>query len=91
MSGCKKDTMYMDTGIIIGYDVRMGPCEGGTYININGHQNPNRQDGLYDIDSLPASFKIDNSIFPIKVTLDWKVSNKCFGNYINVSRIAHIK
>ena len=83
--------MYSDTGTITGTDARMGMCEGGTYIRINGHPNPNSQEGLYDIGSLPSTFKISPLMkYPINVTLDYTVAPECYGNYINISRIAVI-
>ncbi|MFL5789724.1 MAG: hypothetical protein ACJ748_16810 [Flavisolibacter sp.] len=90
-SGCKKNSTYMDSATITGFDPRMGICEGGILIKIDGHSNPNGLNGQYDIDSLTPSFRIDNSTyFPLRVTIDWNISNKCYGNYINITRIKQI-
>ncbi len=78
----------MNTATIIGADPRMGPCEGGTYIKIDGHPNSNDTfNGYFDIGDMP-SFTIDR--FPIRVKIDWNISPKCFGNYVNISRIERI-
>ncbi len=91
-SNCKKDTVFMNTATIIGFDARIGVCDGGTYIKIDGHANPNdTTNGYYDIGSLPSSFQINNfTKFPIKVKLDWKSNPKCSGNYIDIERIETI-
>jgi len=88
-TGCKKNTPFMNSGTIIGTDARMGVCNGGTYIKIDGHPNPNDTiNGYYDIGTLPPSFQIDNATkFPVRVKLDWKIDPKCFGNYVDISRI----
>ncbi len=44
--------------------MRVGPCEGGTYIKIDSHPNPiDTFNGYFDIDNIP-SFKI--VCFPTK-------------------------
>lgn len=79
----------MNTATIVGYDPRMGVCTGGTFIKIDGHANPNDPiNGYFDIDSITPSFKINS--YPIKVEIDWKISSKCFGNYVDISRIKRI-
>jgi hypothetical protein len=89
ISACKKELPLMNTATIVGYDARMAPCTGGTFIKINGHPNPNNtENGYFDIDSIPPSFKINS--YPIKVEIDWKISPKCFGNYVVISRIKRI-
>jgi hypothetical protein len=82
---CHKDSQYQDAATIIGSDPRTGPCTGGTFILIDGHPNPHSSNGYFDIGDIPESFRIDS--YPIKVKLDWKVSDKCFGNYVDISRI----
>ena len=86
---CNKGRQYMSNGEIIGYDARMCPCCGGTEITIDNLQNPNGG-GYFLIGNLPSSFSIgDNPKFPLAVKLDWKIdSAHCFGNYINITRIA---
>jgi hypothetical protein len=89
ISACKKELPLMNTATIVGYDARMGMCTGGTFIKIDGHPNPNdTENGYFDIDSLPPSFKINS--FPVKVEINWKISPKCFGNYVDISRIRRI-
>jgi hypothetical protein len=86
---CKKNTAFMGSGTIIGFDARTGACTGGIYIKIDGHANPNDPVyGYFDIGTSPSSFQLNgSSTFPVKVKLDWKISPKCSGNYIDISRI----
>ncbi len=86
---CRKTPHYMSNGEIIGYDYRMCVCCGGTEITIDNVQNPNGN-SFFLIGSKPSGFIIGNDEkFPIPVTLDWKTdSAHCFGNYIDVIRIA---
>ena len=86
---CKKIPHYQSNGEIIGYDARMCVCCGGTEITINNVQNPNGND-FFLIASKPSDFIIgSDENFPIAVTLDWKIdSAHCFGNYIDITRIA---
>lgn len=89
-SACKRELPFMNTATIVGYDPRMGVCIGGTFIKIDGHPNPNDpENGYFDIDSITPPFKINS--FPIKVEVDWKMSSKCSGNYIAISRIKRIQ
>jgi len=86
-AGCKKekdDSSYMNTATIIAPDPRMGPCTGGTFISIDRHPNPNSYNGYYDNGSLPSTFKIK---FPQRVSIDWRISDYCFGNYVDIIRI----
>ena len=78
----------MNNAEIIGYDVRLCPCCGGTEITIDNIANPN-QNPFFLIGNLPANFDLgSNPIFPIKVKIDWnKDTANCFGNYINITRI----
>jgi len=88
-SACKKELPFMDTATIVASDPRMGACTGGTFIKIDGHPNLNDpENGYFDIGSITPSFKI--SSFPLKVEIDWKISPKCFGNYVDISRIKRI-
>jgi len=87
---CKKDSeQYMNNGEIIGYDLKMCACCGGTEIIIDNVQNPNGNP-YFLVGKFPSNFKIgDNPQFPIAVKLDWKIdSARCFGNYIDITRIA---
>jgi hypothetical protein len=88
-SACKKESPFMDTATIVASDPRMGACTGGSFIKIDGHPNPNDpENGYFDIGSITPSFKINS--FPVKVEIDWKISPKCFGNYVDISRIKRI-
>jgi hypothetical protein len=88
-TACKKEMRFMNTATIVGPDPRMGACTGGTFIKIDGHPNPTDPvNGYFDIGNMPPSFKINT--FPIKVEIDWKISSKCFGNYVDISRIQRI-
>jgi hypothetical protein len=93
VGSCKKSTVtFADSGAIIGGDPRTAACEGGTFIQIDGHPNPNSPTtGYYDIGSLPSSFHIDYSgKFPIRVKLNYGVDAKCGGNYVDISSIEQI-
>lgn len=86
--GCRKNAAPMDTATLIGSDPRTGACEGGTFIKIDGHPNPNDpENGYYDVNTWPRSFSPDGSNYPIKVKINWKVDSKCFGNYVDISRM----
>ena len=79
----------MNTATIEGPDPRVGMCTGGILIKIDGHPNPNNsEDGYFDIGEISSSFKMDT--FPIKVEIDWKISSKCSGNYVDIKRIKRI-
>ena len=79
----------MNTAIIVGPDPRMGVCTGGTFIKIDSYPNPNDpENGYFDIGNITPSFKINT--FPIIVEIDWKISSKCSGNYVDISRIKKI-
>lgn len=86
---CKKEDQYMNNAQIIGYDAKMCVCCGGTEITIDNVQNSNGNT-YFLIGDLPLNFTIgDNPKFPIAVKLDWKINTAhCFGNYINITRIA---
>src|SRR5450631_3669764 len=88
-TGCKK-TMpgYQATGSIIGPDPRVPACGGGTWIQIDGHPNPNiPATGYYDIGALPAGFQIDSSSkYTIKVELDYTINAHC-PVYVDISRV----
>src|ERR1700688_2662052 len=88
-TGCKKSMPgYMDTGSIIGADPRVPACGGGTWIQIDGHPNPNNPaTGYFDIGTVPAGFRIpDSAVYPIKVELDYTINSNC-PIYIDISRI----
>ncbi|HEY5370296.1 MAG TPA: hypothetical protein VIJ75_15035 [Hanamia sp.] len=88
-SGCKKESLFMNTATIVGSDSRVGVCTGGTFIKIDGHPNPNDpENGYFDIGNINSSLRMDT--FPIKVEIDWKISSKCFGNYVDISRIKRL-
>lgn len=88
-SACKKELPFMNTATIVGPDLRVGMCTGGIFIQIDGHPNPNDpQNGYFDIGKITPSFKMNT--FPIKVEIDWKISSKCFGNYVDISQIKKI-
>lgn len=93
ISSCSKDNKempFMNTATIVAPDPRMGVCTGGTFIKIDGHPNPNDpQNGYFDIGDMPPSFKINT--YPTRVEIDWKISSKCFGNYVDISRIKEIQ
>jgi hypothetical protein len=78
----------MGTATIIGGDPRMSVCAGGTFIKIDGHPNPNDPThGYYDIDSTPSTFSLMHLKYPTRVRLDWHISPKCYGNYVDITRI----
>ncbi|MHB1920939.1 MAG: hypothetical protein ACYCOO_01765, partial [Chitinophagaceae bacterium] len=43
VGSCRQGTFpgSADPATITGFDARMGPCEGGIFIVIDGHPNPN--------------------------------------------------
>ena len=90
--GCKKSSQpYMATATIEGPDPRVPQCGGGTWINIDGHPNPNNPGtGYYDIGSLPQSFRLDNSVtYPIRVEIDYSVNPYCTIS-VDITRIQKI-
>ncbi|MGN6600989.1 MAG: hypothetical protein ACTHK8_00990 [Ginsengibacter sp.] len=93
ISACRKankEMPFMNSATIVAPDPRMGMCTGGIFIKIDSHPNPNDlQNGYFDIDSMPPSFKIDT--YPIRVEIDLKISSKCFGNYVVINRIKEIQ
>ena len=69
--GCKTDDIkYQSEGLIIGPDMRMCACCGGWLITI--------ETITYRFDSLPGKANIDlqKATFPIKVSLNWSLSDK---------------
>lgn len=86
--GCKKETRFMNNAEIIGYDLGMCACCGGTEIIIENVSNPNGK-GYFLIDHLPANFILgDDAKFPVAVKIDWTIDTaRCFGNYVDISRI----
>jgi len=89
--GCSKNHGYTGEATIVGPDYRQGPCQGGVYINIDGHPNPHGPNGNYDIGDIPASFRLDtmNNVhdFPVRVQLDWKINTLCDSGRVDISRI----
>ena len=88
-TGCKKSMPgFMATGSIIGPDPRVPACGGGTWIQVNGHPNLNNPiTGYYDMGTVPAGFRIADSVtYPIKVELDYTINSYC-PIYIDISRI----
>ena len=68
---CKADGIkYQSEGVILGPDMRMCACCGGWLITIDAI--------TYRFDSLPAKASIDlqKATFPMKVLLNWSLSNK---------------
>lgn len=91
---CRKTTLFapkgfVAEGILIGPDARTGLCEGGLFLKINGYPNPNDPiNGYYDIGTLPSGFRLDPGLkYPIHTWIDWHISPKCFGNYVDITRI----
>lgn len=74
---------YQSNGIITGPDIRMCPCCGGWYIQIDSL--------TYEFDSIPSNSNIDlqKDSFPILVKLDWQLSNQiaCPDKRIIIKRI----
>ena len=85
---CKKEVPFISNASITGIDLRTCVCCGGAVIKINKVPNPNGGD-FFLIGNTPANFNLGNNpIFPIEVNIDWKIDTaKCFGNYINITRI----
>ena len=79
---CIKEPQEEYNGRIIGYDLRLCACCGGTLIVIDN--------ATYRFDSLPANSGIDLSkdTFPIYVVVKWhKKSNPCLGDEIIIDKI----
>jgi hypothetical protein len=74
-------------GTITGPDLRDCVCCGGWYIEIDT--------AVYEFDTLPENSGIDleKETFPIKVKLDWQLSEKpaCPNKRIDIQRIAKEK
>jgi hypothetical protein len=89
--GCSKNHSYTGKATIVGPDYRQGPCQGGVYINIDGHPNRHDPNGNFDIGDIPASFGLDtmNDVhdFPVRVLLDWKINKFCDSNRVDITRI----
>jgi hypothetical protein len=88
-TGCEKSAEgYMATGSIIGPDIRVPSCGGGTWIQIDKHPNPNNPvTGYYDMGTVPPGFHIsDTTAYPIRVELDYTINSECLID-INISRI----
>jgi len=86
-SSCKKDDKYMSDAIITGYDGRMCMCCGGLMITFNGETEPYKGDFKLIDNSTEIGIRT-NETFPVYVKVDWTpISDKCFGNYIKVTRL----
>jgi hypothetical protein len=85
---CKKGETYIGNAKIIGLDVKMCACCGGTEIVIDNVANPTGN-SYFLIGQLPANFNLgSNPKFPIAVKIDFKIdSTRCFGNYVDITRI----
>ena len=84
LSSCHKGIKdYMSEGTILGPDIRMCACCGGWFIKIDTT--------TYEFDSLPVNSGIDlaKESFPLKVKLDWKLSERaaCPDLRIDIQRI----
>lgn len=89
-SACKKDLpAFNGTAIIIGGDVSVGPCEGGTFIELDGHPNPGSQNAYFHIGTRPADFNMTNDSLPLKVRIAYTIGGIC--GTVNITRIERIK
>jgi len=79
---CEKEK-YESIGTITGQDIRMCPCCGGYFIDIEGTQYH------FEKSELPGNFTFDDDQFPLNVELDWKLkTGGCSGyNWIEISKI----
>ena len=76
------DDNFKSEGIILGPDIRMCICCGGWLIKIDTV--------TYNFNELPAGSRIDlqTAIFPLKVKLDWQISDPSpCQRYITILRI----
>lgn len=81
---------YQNEAVIVGF-YEVGNCTGGYAINI---LPPSGQGFIVNALDLPEELSISpNSIFPIKVVLNWeKDSDYCpEANYINIKRIKRVQ
>lgn len=77
----------MSDAKIIGFDLRMCMCCGGTEIVIDNLPNPNGN-SFFLINNMPSEFSLGNNpTFPIAVKINWQTNSKCFGNYIDITKI----
>jgi hypothetical protein len=84
LASCKTDDIkYQSEGLILGPDLRMCACCGGWLITI--------ENITYRFDSLPDKTSIDllKVTFPMKVSLNWSLSNKpaCSEKLIDIQDI----
>jgi hypothetical protein len=79
---CEK-AKFQSTGIITGSDMRMCPCCGGYFIEIDGTQYN------FDEATCPDNFTFEDNQLPMDVDLDWKLkTDGCIGyNWIEISKI----
>jgi hypothetical protein len=75
---------FRSVGIILGPDIRDCVCCGGWYIEIDTTE--------YEFDTLPENSPIDleKETFPLRVKLDWQLSDRiaCPYKRIDIQRIA---
>ena len=77
----------MADAIITGYDAKMCACCGGLMINFNGETQPYKGDFKLIDNSADFDIKSYNT-FPVYVKVNCTSEpNKCFGNYIKVTRL----
>jgi hypothetical protein len=84
---CDKDTyQYKDEGEITGANLSACPtiCCGGWFIKI--------KETTYGFDQLPAGSNINlqTAKFPVKVKLDWTLTNLCNNTRITITKIKKI-
>lgn len=79
---CEKEK-FQSMGTISGQDIRMCPCCGGYFIDIDGSQYH------FDKTSLPGNFTFEDKQLPLKVELNWKLkTDGCIEyNWIEISKI----
>src|SRR5665648_658758 len=79
---CEKEK-FQSTGTITGPDMRMCPCCGGYFIDIDGNQYN------FDKTALPDNFTFADNQLPLDVELNWKLkTDGCLDyNWIEISKI----
>ncbi len=79
---CEKEK-FQSSGTITAPDMRMCPCCGGYFINIEGTQYN------FDKATLPDNFTFDDNQLPLDVELNWKLkTDGCIDyNWIEISKI----
>ena len=79
----------MSNATIVGYDMRMCPCCGGTEIVIDNAPTPSPF-AYYLIGDIPASFNLSTDpVYPIAVKIDYQIDTVvCGGRRVNITRIS---